>query len=131
MSDVTKENFPDYAYILFDDICDIIGASDNWPERILKLFWTRNISHWERFMLCTFVVVNGLNPEVFLEWVDVIGMARDVHSLREFKTLLDSFTQNPDKWDRAYGYNIFNHRYEYINGKVKYHLSLSVKRHHW
>ena len=29
--------YPDYAYILFDDICDIIGPSDEWPEGILKL----------------------------------------------------------------------------------------------
>ena len=32
---------PDYAYILFDDICEIIGPSDEWPEGILKLFWQK------------------------------------------------------------------------------------------
>ena len=62
--------YPDYAYILFDDICDIIGPSDEWPEGILKLFWSRNVKHWDCFMLCVFVAVNGLNSEVFLEWVD-------------------------------------------------------------
>ena len=57
--------YPDYAYILFDDICNIIGPSDEWPEGILKLFWSRNVKHWDHFMLCAFVAVNGLNPEVF------------------------------------------------------------------
>ena len=49
-------------------------------------------------MVCTFVVVNGLNPEIFIEWIDVIGMATDKHSIREFKSLLDTFTKNPEKW---------------------------------
>ena len=31
-------DYPDYAYILFDDICKIIGPSDEWPKRILELF---------------------------------------------------------------------------------------------
>ena len=128
MSDVTKFDFPDYAYILFDDICDIIGPSEHWPERVLKLFWSKHISQWERFMICAFVVVNGLNPEVFLEWIDVIGMAHDYNSLREIKSLLQTFTENPGKWDRAYAYNILNHRYEYINGNVKCYLDYSVKR---
>ena len=33
--------FPDYAYILWDDICDIIGDSENWPNKIKKLFGPR------------------------------------------------------------------------------------------
>ena len=82
MSNVTNSEFPDYVYILFDDICDIIGSSEEWPKRISELFWSRNITHWDRFILCTFVVVNGLNPQLFLEWINVIGMARDKHSLR-------------------------------------------------
>ena len=71
MSDVTKSEYPDYAYIIFDDICDIIGPSEQWPKKIFELFWSRNVVHWDRFMLCTFIVVNGLNPEIFLKWIDV------------------------------------------------------------
>ena len=64
-------------------------------------FGTKNVTHWERFMLCTFVVVNGLNPKISLDWIDVIGMARDKHSVREFKSLLDTFINNPDKWTQS------------------------------
>ena len=123
--------FPDYAYILFDDICNIIGPSDEWPEGILKLFWSRNVKHWDCFMLCTFVAVNGLNPKVFLEWVDVIQMARCSHSLHEIKSLLKQFTENSDKWSRVYGYHVLNHRYEFVNRKVKCYYSMSKKRPHW
>ena len=80
-------DYPDYAYILFDDICDIIGPSDEWPKRMLELFWSRDIKHWDHFVLSAFVVVNGLNPEIFLEWIDVIGLSKDENSLREFKSL--------------------------------------------
>ena len=38
-------DIPDFTYILFDNICDIIGPSEEWPEGILKLFWTRNLKH--------------------------------------------------------------------------------------
>ena len=98
MSDVKNSEYPDYAYILFDDICDIIGPSEQWPKKILELFWSQNVGHWDRFMLCTFVVVNGLNPEIFIEWIDVIGMVTDKYSIREFKSLLDIFTKPPEKW---------------------------------
>ena len=51
--------------------------------------------------------------------------------MKEFKTLLETFTTQPDKWNRAYAYNVFNHRYEYINGKVKCYLDYSVKKPCW
>ena len=79
-------DYPDYAYILFDNICDIIGPSDEWPKRILELFWSREIKHWDHFVLSAFVVINGLNPDMFLEWIDIIGLAKDENSLREFKS---------------------------------------------
>ena len=87
-------DIPDYAFILFDDICDIIGPSDEWPLSILKMFWRPNTRHWERFILCTFVAVNGLNPEVFLEWIDVMSLARDEKALQEFRYFLDTFNNN-------------------------------------
>ena len=40
MSDVTKSEYPDYAYIFFDDICDIIGPSGQCPKEIFELFWS-------------------------------------------------------------------------------------------
>ena len=26
-----ENQIPDYAYILFDDMCDVVGPSDKWP----------------------------------------------------------------------------------------------------
>ena len=73
--------YPDYAYILWDDICNIIGPEDEWPTKIHSLFWMPNCKHVDRFQLTAFVVVNGLNPEVFMEWVDVIHKMSFCHYL--------------------------------------------------
>ena len=127
MSDI----IPDYAYMLFNNICDIIGPSNEWPEKILKFFWTQNVKHWDRFILTTFVVVNGLNPEIFLEWIDVMHLARDNSALNEFKSLLHTFTTNTSKWNKAYGYHILNHRYDYLTGEVKCYLPMATVRPQW
>ena len=75
----------DYAFILWDDICDIIWDSDKWPTKIRKIFQTKNETHFNRFILCAFVYISGLNPEVFLEWADVVGLCRDVTGLKSLK----------------------------------------------
>ena len=67
----------------------------------------------------------------FLEWVNVIQMARCSHSLHEIKSLLKEFTEISDKWSRVYGYHVLNHRYEFVTGKVKCYYSMSKKRPHW
>ena len=128
---MAQDEILDYAYILFDNICDVVGPSDEWPLGILKIFWRPNSSHWERFILCTFVAVNGLNPEMFYEWVDLMSLARDSHSRSEFRSLLHSFISNPQKWNRAYAYHVLNHRFEFVNGEVKCYLGSDKKRPNW
>ena len=81
--------------------------------------------------MSTFVAVNGLNPEIFLEWVDVMSLARDESALQEFKYFLNTFTKYSWKWDGAYAYNVLNHRFEFVNGAVKCYLSSDKKRPNW
>lgn len=56
-------------YRLWMDIQHIIGPANLWPLSIRRLFWTRPLRHWQRILICTFAYVNGLNPEVLIEWV--------------------------------------------------------------
>ena len=51
-------------YELWTDIQDVVGPAKEWPLMIRRLFWTRNISHTMRPILCAFTFVNGLNPVV-------------------------------------------------------------------
>ena len=103
---------PDYSYILFDDICDIIGPSDEWPLSILKMFWRPNSRHWERFILCTFVAVNGLNHEIFCEWIDVMSLTWDGKALLyDVETSWGNFfiSFNADDQSISYISNVSNH----------------------
>lgn len=45
-------------------IQDIIGPAGEWPQWIRNLFFTKNLNHAQRPLICAFVVFNGLNPEV-------------------------------------------------------------------
>ena len=117
---------PDYALILFDDICDIVGPSEEWPSVIRELFWSPNVTHNNHLKLCAFVAVNGLNPEVFIEWVDLMGLARDDASRREFCSWLIELTTKQEKWKKIYAYHVLNHQYEFVTGEVKFRLPMNV-----
>ena len=75
--------------------------------------------------------VNGLNPEVFLEWIDMIGLAKNEASLTEFKSLLRTFTKNSSKWNKAYAYHILNHHFEFISGEIKCYFPMDKERPEW
>ena len=118
---------PDYAYILWDDIQDIIGPVNIWPKSMIRLFWKPNLSHMERLKVAAFTIINGLNPEVTLEWIELMGLARTNESLRDFKYFLQQFDMNENgKWNRIYQYNMYSHCWEYLDGTVKYRLPLHV-----
>ena len=51
---------------LWFEIQDMIGPAKLWPHLICKLFWTKGIKHDMRPIICAFVIINGLNPEVIL-----------------------------------------------------------------
>ena len=55
---------------LWYDMVDIVGPVRNWPPNIRNLFFGKNITHSQRFQLCTFIYVNGVNPDLLIDWVD-------------------------------------------------------------
>ena len=50
-------------------IQDIIGDKSLWPKDIRKIFWKKNKGHWERIRLAGINWINGVNPEIFQEWI--------------------------------------------------------------
>ena len=123
-----QSDIPEAVLLHWDDMCEVIGDPDRWPSVIRTLFWVPNIGHWNRIKLCAFVVVNGLHPEYFMDWVDIMGLARDNNARREFCNLLKEFNLNKTKWCHIYSYNVTHHCYEYLTGAVKYYLPMN-KRH--
>ena len=49
---------------LWWEIQDIIGPAGYWPKWITDLFFTRFLNHAQRPLICSFVIYNGLNPDV-------------------------------------------------------------------
>lgn len=105
-------------YELWTNIQDIIGPANVWPFLIRRLFWTRNVKHFNRILLAAFVYVNGLNPDIFLEWVQINQLARDRAAYNHFCALFRLFERG-HYGASLYGWNVSNGRYEYLNGTIR------------
>ena len=54
---------------LWLEIIDIIGPIHLWPKDIRQLFWEKHWTNKQRFKIAVFAYINGLNPEVLLDWI--------------------------------------------------------------
>jgi hypothetical protein len=98
-------------------IQDIIGAAKLWPAYIRTLFWSRNVKYFSRAVLAAFVYINGLNPEIFIEWVELRKICRDKSAKNHFKALFSDFESGKYVGKHTlYGYNVAMGQYEYIDG---------------
>lgn len=114
--------------LLWDDICDIIGPSDLWPASMVKLFWSNNPKHLDRLKMAAFSIINGLNPVVLLEWVQLMGMKKGTDSYRDLEYFCVQFDKNENKkWNHIYQWNIYNHQFEFLDGTTKYRLPFHVR----
>lgn len=105
---------PIYSKFLL--IQEIIGDKHLWPAAIRRLFFTRNLSNIQRLKICCFVFVNALNPEIFFEWVDLMGLCRDVAARRHMEFLFRTF-EFTNRYDHYYSYSISMGRFFTIGGQ--------------
>lgn len=101
-------------YLLWQDIQDLIGPARKWPRNIRRLFWTKNVKHFDRVLLAAFVYVNGLNPIVFLEWVDMSSMCRDKAARNHLAAILHMFEKG--YYYKLYAYNVCMRSREWLDG---------------
>ena len=111
---------------LWLEILDIIGPVQNWPPKMRNLFFTRDLTHYQRLKVCAFVYVNGLNPEMFYEWNDHFKLIAKADALRECVNWFCEFEYNLFKWQDIYQFNVYHNRYEFIDGRVKFYLPLGL-----
>ena len=104
-------------YQLWKSIKDIIGDASKWSQLIRRLFWTRNINQFQRSIVAAFVSINGLNPEIFLEWVEKQFLCRDKKTFKHFRILFKEFEEG--HYFNMYGYTVSNNRYEHIVETVR------------
>ena len=106
-------------------IQDIIGPASSWPHLIRKLFWTKNVTHFNRVLMVAFVYVNGLHFDVFLKWCEIIGSYRD-RAARNHVIALHKLIENQKyKSTSLYAYNVFQKRYEYLDGSFRRYIHRS------
>lgn len=63
-SEKQKKSRGRMIYEKWMELQDVIGDAKEWPNKIRKLFWTKNIDHKWRPILSAFVFINGCNPVV-------------------------------------------------------------------
>ena len=107
-------------------IQDIIGPANQWPYLIRRLFWIQHLRHWDRLLIAAFVYVNGLNPDIFLEWAHLQQLGRDASAYRHFEALLR--TVFPNRTYNMYAWNVTTRRYEYIDGTVRHYIHASKRQ---
>ena len=111
---------------LWLDIQDIIGPVIKWPPKMRDLWFTAGLTHYQHLKVCAFVYVNRLNPEIFFEWAEHFKLLKSESALRECKSWFKEFETNVFKWEDIYQYNVYHHRYEFISGKVRFHMPLGI-----
>ena len=101
------------------DIQEIIGDASKWPKKIRKLFWTRGVKHFDRILLATFVIVNGLNPVMFTERARLLDLGNDEAAYRHFEAL---FKILPEKsYSGLYAFNITTAGTSRVDGRVRHY----------
>lgn len=111
-NDMTLEQF-----ILFFEIQDIIGNFSYWPTHIQNWFlYGVPAGRGQRLrpILAGFVWINGLNPEVFLDWCKLFPDLFSADALAHFAYLFQSFDSGYLQY--IYSYNITLGHYQTING---------------
>ena len=111
---------------LWLDIQDIIGPVRKWPPKMRDLFFTKDLSHYQRLKICAFVYVNGLNPDMFWDWNEHFQLVSKPSALRECRSWFREFQVNIFKWQNLYQYNVYHNRYEYIDGRIKFYMPLGM-----
>lgn len=103
-------------YKLWTEIQMLIGDAKLWPQEVRALFWSKNINYFDRFRICCFVYSNGLLPELFLQWCDLLGLLRDISAKRHVISLLKDFDEKPSYRAKYFAYNVTLRCLEYLNG---------------
>ena len=107
-------------------ITELVGPAKLWPPRVRRLFWTKNIVHFDRFLVCCFAWVNGLDPKILFEWVELLGLCRDRAARQHMENLFKYFEEG--RYDRRYyAYNVSFNNYFWLDGTIRRYVHKSKR----
>ena len=105
-----------HIFELWSTIVDIVGPVGNWPKHIRPLFWKKDIKDKERFKLSVFIYVNGVNPELFYEWIHAIKILnpKNKSGWAHIRYLFKIMEEGREKRRTWYAWNVHENRSQYL-----------------
>ena len=107
-------------------IQEIVGPAKLWPKLARRLCWTPNLKHFNRILLVTFFYINGLDPSIFMEWVELLNLGTDRAAQNHYAALYKMFRNG--HYYNMYGWHVSNGRYEYLNGNIRYYVPKHARK---
>jgi hypothetical protein len=109
-------------FVKFDNICQEIGSGKFWPERILRLFWSRMLSDSELLTLCVFAWVNHLPKKTLLDFLRSNDAIKSHQMIINVEHWFQQFENEAKSVQRLFSFNVLNNRFDYVDGEVKLQL---------
>jgi hypothetical protein len=100
---------------------DLIGPSSLWPTQMCTYFWQNHVNHFDRLVIATFVYVNGLHPDIFMQWVDMSTMCRDNAAREHLVYLLKRFHKG-EYLHTLYAFNIVCNEFQFLDGRKRIYI---------
>jgi hypothetical protein len=89
-------------------IQDLIVPTYDWPYYTRRLFWIKPLGHFQRALIAAFGYINGLNPVILIEWLQLMNLSFPAHHVRHISALYN-----------LYAWNTSQRQYQYLDGRVR------------
>lgn len=99
---------------LWAHIKDILTPVDMWPKGMRLLFW-KEPRYQDRLTLMCFAWVNGLDPELLIEWFRITGKLYKKDREQHFRSILKVLKTEPLKY-KWWAYCLHSRRREFMDG---------------
>lgn len=80
------------------DSLDMFYSVMLWPRDMRKLVYGRKLNYVERFTLMWFLMSNGLEPKLAIEYATTPCSEYTASNIYHFVSLANSFIKNPNKY---------------------------------
>lgn len=94
-----------------------IGVAKLWPQKIRRLFWCHSPKHWDRVMLSSFVVINGLDPEIMADWIKLMGWSQQ--QIYHFMSLITKYMLKRNY--KMYSFHVGMGKYLHLDMSTHYY----------
>ena len=88
----------------------------------MKFSSTSKLPNIQGILIAVFEYIRGLHPHTLLEWFTYMRLCRELAAGPHIGNLYCIFRAEGKQYEKFYGFNVSNFRYEYINGTVQFFI---------